>query len=73
MEHAAQNGVVARGAAIASDEVPQQILKEAIVQHVDLILIRPSGRQGFLQHLMRSTVEDILAAAPCGVLVAQPR
>ncbi len=73
VDQAAQNGVMARGHAIVSDEVPQQILKEAIVQHVDLILIRPSGRQGFLQHLMRSTVEDILAAAPCGVLVAQPR
>ena len=73
VDQAAENGVMARGHAIVSEEVPEQILKEAIVQHVDLILIRPTGRQGFLQHLMRSTVEEILAAAPCGVLVAQPR
>ena len=73
VDQAAASGVTARGHAIVSEEVPEQILKEAIVQHVDLILIRPSGRQGFLQHLMRSTVEEVLAAASCGVLVAQPR
>ncbi|MCC6783914.1 MAG: universal stress protein [Planctomycetes bacterium] len=73
VDAAASNGVVARGHAIVSEEVPEQILKEAIVQQVDLIVIRPSGRQGFLQHLMRSTVEEILSAAPCGVLVAQPK
>ncbi|MBI5849919.1 MAG: universal stress protein [Planctomycetes bacterium] len=73
VDQAAAGGVVARGHAIVSEEVPEQILKEAIVQHVDLILIRPTGRQGFLQRLMRSTVEEILAAAPCGVLVVQPK
>lgn len=72
VDQAAEEGVEARGHAIVSEEVPEQILKEAIVQHVDLIVIRPSRkRQGFLHLLMGSTVEEVLAAAPCSVLVAQ--
>lgn len=73
VDAAVAEGVSARGHAIVSEEVPEQILKEAIVQHVDLIVIRPSRkRQGFLHLLMGSTVEEVLAAAPCAVLVAQP-
>lgn len=71
VDQAAAAGVLARGHAVVSEEVPEQILKEAIVQQVDLILIRPSVHGGFLQHLMRSTVEEILGAAPCAVLVVK--
>jgi nucleotide-binding universal stress UspA family protein len=70
VDEAAERGVAARGHAIVSEEVPEQILKEAIVQHVDLILIRPSGRHGFLHRMLRSTVEEVLSAAPCPVVVA---
>lgn len=73
VDSAAAQGVAVRGHAIVSEEVPEQILKEALVQQVDLILIRPSKkRQGFLHLMMRSTVEEVLAAAPCSVLVVQP-
>ncbi|MGA1525840.1 MAG: universal stress protein [Planctomycetota bacterium] len=72
VDEAADQGVAARGHATVSEEVPEQILKEAIVQQVDLIVIRPSRkRQGFLHLLMGSTVEEVLEAAPCPVLVAQ--
>jgi nucleotide-binding universal stress UspA family protein len=72
VDHAAEQGVEARGHATVSEEVPEQILKEAIVQQVDLIVIRPSRkRQGFLHLLMGSTVAEVLEAAPCSVLVAQ--
>ena len=71
VDEAVDQGVPARGHATVSDEVPEQILKEAIVQHVDLIVIKPGARQGFLQYFLGSTVEEVLAAAPCAVLVAQ--
>ncbi len=68
---AASRGVRARGHAIVSEEVPEQILKEAMLQHADLILIRSHGRSGLMKALFGSTVEDVLVAAPCPVLVAR--
>ena len=68
---AAADGVRARGHAIVSEEVPEQILKEAMLQHADLIVVHSHGRSGFLKALFGSTVEDVLAAAPCPVLVAR--
>ncbi|MEO0479463.1 MAG: universal stress protein [Planctomycetota bacterium] len=68
VDQAEEAGVRARGHATVSEEVPEQILKEAIVQEVDLILI-PPGETGFLERLMGSTVEEVLDAAPCPVLV----
>lgn len=73
VDQAVDQGVPARGHATISDEVPEQILKEAIVQHVDLIVIEPGERQGFLSYFLGSTVEEVLSAAPCSVLVAQRR
>jgi nucleotide-binding universal stress UspA family protein len=70
VDAAAKRGVGARGHALVSEEVPEQILKEAVLQHVDLIVVRSSGRSGFLKKLMGSTVEEVLSAAPCPVLVA---
>lgn len=68
VDEAATQGVKARGHATVSEEVPEQILKEAVVQQVDLILV-PPGKSGFLERLMGSTVEEVLEAAPCPVLV----
>ncbi|MBK8977907.1 MAG: universal stress protein [Planctomycetes bacterium] len=71
VDRAAAQGVSARGHATVSEEVPEQILQEAIVQHVDLIVIQPTAEKGFLQKFLGSTVAEVLDAAPCAVLVAQ--
>ncbi len=71
VNEAAAQGVKALGHATISEEVPEQILKEAVLQHADLILLRSKGRSGVLKALLGSTVEDILKAAPCPVLVAR--
>lgn len=70
---AAARGVKAIGHATVSEEVEAQILKEALVQKVDLIVVRSSGRTGFMKTLLGSTAGDILTAAPCPVLVAPAR
>jgi nucleotide-binding universal stress UspA family protein len=68
---AAQNGVRALGHATMSEEVEEQILKEAVLQRVDLILVRSHGKSGFMKALLGSTAGEILKAAPCPVLVAR--
>ena len=72
VDESAAHGIDARGHATVSEEVPEQILKEAVLQHVDLIVVRASGRSGFLKALLGSTVAEVLRAAPCPVLVASP-
>src|SRR5688572_18021768 len=67
---ASKHGVKALGHATVSEEVEEQILKEAVVQKVDLILVRSSGRSGFMKLLLGTRAGDILKAAPCPVLVA---
>ena len=64
-------GVMAWGHAIESEEVEAQILKEAIMQKVDMILVRSHGRSGLSRALLGSTAGEILKAAPCPVLVAR--
>ena len=49
----------------------EQILKEAVLQRVDLILVRSHGKSGFMKALLGSTAGEILKAAPCPVLVAR--
>jgi len=71
VDTAAERGVHARGHATVSEEVPELILREAMVQQVDLIVLRSHGRSGVLKALLGSTVEEILKAAPCPVLVAR--
>lgn len=71
VDAAASEGVHARGHVIVSEEVPEQILKEAMIQHADLIVVRSHGRSGLMKAMFGSTVENVLAAAPCPVLVAQ--
>lgn len=71
VDQAAELGVVAWGHATVSEEVEGQILKEAIMQKVDLILVRSHGRSGISRALLGSTAGEILKAAPCPVLVAR--
>jgi len=71
VDQAAKVGVVAWGHATVSEEVEAHILKEAIVQKVDLILVRSHGRSGISRALLGSTAGEILKAAPCPVLVAR--
>jgi nucleotide-binding universal stress UspA family protein len=71
VDDAAERGVVAWGHATVSEEVEGQILKEAIMQKVDLILVRSHGRSGISRALLGSTAGEILKAAPCPVLVAR--
>lgn len=70
VDGASRRGVAARGHVIVSEEVPEQVLKEAVVQQVDLILLRPTGSKGFLRRFLDRSVEEILNAAPCAVMVA---
>lgn len=71
VDKAAAAGVHALGHLTFSEDVEEQILKEALVQRVDLILVRSRGRSGFMKALLGSTAGEILKAAPCPVLVAR--
>jgi len=71
VDEAAARGVRAFGHATVDEEVEEQILKEALVQKVDLILVRSKGRHGLMKALLGSTAGEILKAAPCPVLVAR--
>lgn len=71
VDEAAARGVVAHGHATLAERVDEQILKEALVQKVDLILVRSKGRAGLMKALLGSTAGEILKAAPCPVLVAR--
>ena len=71
VDQAAEAGVQALGHLTFSEDVEEQILKEALVERVDLILVRSQGRHGFMKALLGSTAGEILKAAPCPVLVAR--
>ncbi len=71
VDRAAESGVRALGHLTFSEDVEEQILKEALVQRVDLILVRSHGRSGFMKALLGSTAGELLKAAPCPVLVAR--
>jgi len=71
VDKAAEAGVQTLGHLTFSEEVEEQILQEALVQKVDLILVRSHGRSGIMKALLGSTAGEILKAAPCPVLVAR--
>jgi nucleotide-binding universal stress UspA family protein len=71
VDEAAAAGVRALGHLTFSEDVEEQILKEALVERVDLILVRSQGRTGIMKALLGSTAGEILKAAPCPVLVAR--
>lgn len=71
VDRASLAGVRALGHARIHEAVEEQILKEALVQKVDLILVRASGRSVLMKGLLGSTAGEILKAAPCPVLVAR--
>lgn len=71
VDKAAESGVQALGHLTFSENVEEQILKEALLQRVDLILVRSRGRSGIMKALLGSTAGEILKAAPCPVLVAR--
>lgn len=71
VDQAAEAGVQALGHLTFSEDVEEQILKEALVERVDLIVVRSRGRHGFMKALLGSTAGEILKAAPCPVLVAR--
>lgn len=71
VDKAAAAGVHALGHLTFSEDVEEQILKEALLQRVDLILVRSRGRSGIMKALLGSTAGEILKAAPCPVLVAR--
>jgi nucleotide-binding universal stress UspA family protein len=71
VDKAAAAGVKALGHLTFSEDVEEQILKEALVQKVDLIVVRSQGRAGIMKALLGSTAGEILKAAPCPVLVAR--
>ena len=71
VDEAGQLGVKSWGHATVSEEIDAQILKQAIMQKVDLILVRSHGRSGLNRALLGSTAGEILKAAPCPVLVAR--
>ncbi|MFK7741864.1 MAG: universal stress protein [Planctomycetota bacterium] len=71
VDEAAEAGVHALGHLTFSEDVEEQILKEALVERVDLIVVRSRGRTGIMKALLGSTAGEILKAAPCPVLVAR--
>lgn len=70
VDEAARHGVRAMGHVTIGEDVEEQILKEALLQKVDLILVYSRGRIGLMKALLGNTAGDILKAAPCPVLVA---
>ncbi len=71
VDEAASQGVKAWGHATVNEEVEVQILNEALLHKVDLIVVRSHGRSGISKALLGSTAGDIIKAAPCPVLVAR--
>ena len=71
VDRAAEAGVQALGHLTFSEDVEEQILKEARVQRVDMSLVRSQGRTGIMTALLGSTAGEILKAAPWPVLVAR--
>ncbi len=71
VDQAAAAGVQALGHLTFAENVEEQILKEALVQQVDLILVRSRGRTGLMKALLGNTAGEVLKAAPCPVLVAR--
>ena len=71
VDEAATQGVKAWGHATVNEEVEVQILNEALLHKVDLIVVRSHGRSGISKALLGSTAGDIIKAAPCPVLVAR--
>jgi len=71
VDKAAEAGVNALGHLTFSEDVEEQILKEALVERVDMILVRSQGQTGIMKALLGSTAGEILKAAPCPVLVAR--
>ena len=71
VDQAAQHGVKALGHVTVHEDAEEQILKEALVKKVDLILVRSKGRSRLMKALLGSTAGEILKAAPCPVLVAR--
>jgi nucleotide-binding universal stress UspA family protein len=70
VDQAGRHGVSALGHAVVAEEVEDQILREALVRKVDLIVVRASHRSALMKALTGSTAGEILKAAPCPVLVA---
>lgn len=73
VDEATARGVDARGQVTVSEDVEDNILKEAMVERVDLIVLRSHARSGFMKALLGSTANEILSAAPCPVLVARAK
>ena len=71
VDEAAASGVQALGHLKFSEEVVEQILREALVRKVDLILVHSHGRTGLMKSLLGTTAGEILKAAPCPVLVSR--
>ncbi len=71
VDRAAKAGVRAKGHVTFNEDPEEQILKEAMLQKVDLIVVRASGGRGIMKALLGSTAGEILKAAPCPVLVAR--
>lgn len=71
VDEATRLGVHARGHVTMSEEVEEEILKEALLKRVDLIVLRSRGQGTLMKAMLGSTAGDILKAAPCPVLVAK--
>ena len=71
VDRAAAEGVDARGHLTQSEQVADEILREAERQEVDLILINTKPRSLVSRALFGNTVEDVLKTAPCPVLVSK--
>jgi len=71
VDKAARLGVRALGHVTMSEEVEEEILKEALLKRVDLIVLKSRGQGTLMKAMLGSTAGDILKAAPCPVLVAK--
>ncbi len=57
---------------VRAGDARSNVLNEAIRSHADVIAIGTHGRSGLSRALIGSVAEDVIANAPCDVLVARP-
>ena len=65
-DHARLRNIVRAG------EARSVVLNEAVRGHADVIAIGTHGRSGLSRALIGSVAEDVIANAPCDVIVARP-
>jgi hypothetical protein len=69
---ASKEGVVCDIMVIHGDEPYQDIIRQALENRVDMIIVGRHGRTGLVRLMMGSVAAKVIGHAPCNVLVVSP-